>query len=158
MKEPIVKRIGFERVELEWQRDDRFTSYSISRVSFDVNGKTGIQYTNENYKWVESKELFGVGRNYYDINTWNPQLNKNEAECQQLCINDQTCVFAIHFYQDQDRGTNDTKNRKPILPNGAKANTCILQKGLKIESGTQKDTSANIWYLIGSYYDALISH
>ena len=51
-KEPIVKRIGFERVEIEWQRIDEFKAYPIGRVLFEVNDES---FPYENYEWTEGK-------------------------------------------------------------------------------------------------------
>ena len=51
-KEPIVKRIGFERVEIEWQRIDEFKAYPIGRVLFEVNDES---FPYEKYEWTESK-------------------------------------------------------------------------------------------------------
>ncbi len=71
-------------------------------------------------------------------------FDKNEIQCQQICLEDSTCLFVIHFYQDQDQNNVDTKNRKPLI---VKKNTCILKKELKIQNGVKKDGSSFIYYL-----------
>ena len=85
--------------------------------------------------------------NYYDITDgWmNKELNITDEECKQLCIRNSSCVFVIHFYRNQYRGTGGTENRKPLV--NAQANTCILRNELKLQYGTKKDSSCNIYYL-----------
>ena len=47
---PIVKRIGFERVETEWQQT---TDFKISRINFEVNNiPSSEEYSNDNYKFI----------------------------------------------------------------------------------------------------------
>ena len=48
-----------------------------------------------------------------------------------------------------------TKNRKPLI--NALNNTCVLRNELKIEYGTQKDSSSNIYYLVGKTLNFLIN-
>ncbi len=93
-----------------------------------------------------------INPNYYEITDgWeNFQTNLNESECKNLCLNNTSCLFAIQFFKDQfDITDNNTHKRKPL--NSAKNNTCILKKQLKIYFGTNKDSSSNIYYLIGAY-------
>jgi hypothetical protein len=49
---PSLKRIGFERVEIEWKRNDTFLDSYISRINFELNG-TKIDYPSENYVWKQ---------------------------------------------------------------------------------------------------------
>ena len=86
--------------------------------------------------------------NYYDITDgWRDyKSNLNATECRQSCINDSSCLFAIHFFEKQTTAGQTT--RKPL---NAQNNTCILRNELKIEYGTQKDSSSNIYYLIGIF-------
>ena len=88
--------------------------------------------------------------NYYDITDgWvNRELNLNAEQCKQLCIQNSSCVFAIHFYRNQYIGSS-TEKRKPLVD--APANTCILRNGLKLEYGTKKDSSCNIYYLTSNH-------
>ena len=88
--------------------------------------------------------------NYYDITDgWvNKELNITAEECKQLCIQNSSCVFAIHFYRNQSRGSG-TENRKPLL--NALVNTCILRNELKLEYGTKKDSSCIIYYLTSNH-------
>ena len=89
--------------------------------------------------------------NYYDITDgWNNKvLNKAEDECQELCIQNVSCIFAIHFYQNQYQGSDNTKSRKPL---NASANTCILRNELNLQYGTKKDSSCNIFYLTSNVF------
>ncbi len=82
--------------------------------------------------------------NYYDITDgWTDyKSNLDYIQCQELCRQSLSCLFAIHFYKDQFPA-----DRKPIR--GAKNNTCILRNELNIQYGTQKDNSSNIYYLTG---------
>ena len=84
--------------------------------------------------------------NYYDITDgWKDfKSNLDYKQCQQLCRQNLSCLFAIHFFKDQ------SFNRKPL--NNAKANTCILRNELNIQHGTQKDSSTNIYYFTGILY------
>ena len=50
--QPNINRIGFERVEVEWARNDFFTNSSVSRISFVVNGNQ-IVYPNDKYIWKQ---------------------------------------------------------------------------------------------------------
>ena len=88
--------------------------------------------------------------NYYDITDgWKDfKSNLDYKQCQQLCRQNLSCLFAIHFFKDQ------SFNRKPL--NNSKANTCILRNELNIQYGTQKDSSTNIYYLTGNYSLPLI--
>jgi hypothetical protein len=88
--------------------------------------------------------------NYYDITDgWTDyKPNLDYKQCQQLCRQNLSCLFAIHFFKDQ------SFNRKPL--NNSKANTCILRNELNIQYGTQKDSSTNIYYLTGNYSLPLI--
>ena len=64
-----------------------------------------------------------------------------------MCLNDSNCVYVIHFYQNQSNSYDEnTFERKPL---DAEANTCILRNEFNIQSGTNKDSSANIYYLTG---------
>jgi hypothetical protein len=83
--------------------------------------------------------------NYYDITDgWTDyKSNLNAEDCQKSCRYSLSCLFSIHFYENQN-----PNNRKPIN-GGAKNNTCILRNKLNIQYGTQKDRSANIYYLTG---------
>jgi hypothetical protein len=82
---------------------------------------------------------------YYEITNWN-HYTKTETECKQLCLNDQNCLFVIHFYRDQYNSSDiNTSNRKPLI--NAAMNTCILRNELKIQYGTQRDSSSKIHYL-----------
>ena len=88
--------------------------------------------------------------NYYDITGgWRDyKSNLNATECRQSCILNSSCLFAIHFFRNQNQNS-DTRNRKPL--NNAPINTCVLRNELNIEYGTQKDSSSNIYYLIGIF-------
>ena len=90
-----------------------------------------------------------INPNYYDINDgWANQTVLSEIECKKLCLNDSSCVFVIHFYRNQlNASDSNTNNRKPL--NNALNNTCVLRSQLKIELGTQKDSSSKIHYLTG---------
>ena len=47
LKVPIIKRIGFERVEIEWQQ---MTDFRISKINFEVNNMpSSEEYPNEKY-------------------------------------------------------------------------------------------------------------
>ena len=84
-----------------------------------------------------------------------------------MCLNDSSCVFVIHFYRNQlNASDSNTNNRKPL--NNSPMNTCVLRSQLKIEFGTQKDSSSKIHYLTGiwvlisklfdsSFYDRRLS-
>jgi hypothetical protein len=89
--------------------------------------------------------------NYYDIpDGWmDYKSNLDYRQCQQLCRQNLSCLFAIHFYKDQSPA-----DRKPIR--GARNNTCILRNEFNIQYGTQKDSSTNIYYLTGNYSLPLI--
>ena len=91
--------------------------------------------------------------NYYDITDgWRGyKSNLNATQCQTMCIQNSSCLFAIHFFRNQFIATDqsNTKNRKPL--NNALNNTCVLRNEFKIEYGTQKDSSSNIYYLIGIF-------
>ena len=66
---PIVKRIGFERVEIEWQQ---MTDFKISRINFEVNNMpSSDEYSNEKYKFINGKYSSREGQ--YDYNR-NPNL------------------------------------------------------------------------------------
>ena len=90
-----------------------------------------------------------INPNYYDINDgWANKTVLSETECKQLCLNDSSCVFVIHFYRNQlNASDSNTNNIKPL--NNALMNTCVLRSQLKIELGTQKDSSSKIHYLTG---------
>jgi hypothetical protein len=167
--QPKLKRIGFKRVEIEWTRNGTFLDSYISRINFELNG-IKIDNPSESYVWKKGfflnyilnlfwfwlnfTRLDLINPNYYEItNGWeNFQTNLNESECKNLFLNNISCLFAIHSFKDQfditDNNTN-TNNMKPL--NNAKVNTCILKKQLKIYLGTKKDSSSNIYYLIGAY-------
>jgi hypothetical protein len=83
--------------------------------------------------------------NYHDITDgWKDyKLNQTAKQCQELCRQNSSCLFAIHF------NSNQSYNRKPL--NNSKVNTCILRNELNIQYGTQKDNSSNIYYLTGIY-------
>jgi len=83
--------------------------------------------------------------NYYDITDgWTDyKSNLNAEDCQESCRYSLSCLFSIHFYENQN-----PNNRKPIN-GGAKNNTCVLRNQLNIQYGTQKDRSTNIYYLTG---------
>ena len=63
--------------------------------------------------------------NYYEINDgWvNYNNGSNETQCKNLCLNDSTCVFVIHFYRGQvNNSDSSTYDRKPLK--NAPNNTC----------------------------------
>jgi hypothetical protein len=82
--------------------------------------------------------------NYYDITDgWTDYKSNLDAEdCQKSCRSNSSCLFAIHFFVDQ----NQKEKRRPL---NAKNNTCILRNELYTQNGTQKDNSSNIYYLTG---------
>ena len=49
---PIVRRIGFERIEIEWQKND---NYKLSRIRFEVNGNEE-NYTTDNYEFIKGNQ------------------------------------------------------------------------------------------------------
>ena len=101
-------------------------------------------------KLIFEKDL--TNPNYYEINDgWvNYNNGSNETQCKNLCLNDSTCVFVIHFYRGQvNNSDSSTYDRKPLK--NAPNNTCVLRSQLRLDYGTQKDSSSNIHYLIGSF-------
>ena len=88
--------------------------------------------------------------NYYDINDgWRDYIsNLTAEECQQLCIQDSSCLFEIYFFRNQLQYQNFFSLN---IKHGALNSTCILRNQLKIQHGTQKDSSITIYYLIGIF-------
>ena len=87
--------------------------------------------------------------NYYDITDgWSDyKSNLNAEDCRQSCILNSSCLFAIHFFEKQTTAAQTT--RKPL---NAQNNTCIFRNEFKVQYGTQKDSSSNIYYLIGNFF------
>ena len=53
-EEPIVKRIGFEQIEIEWQKSD---NYKLSRIRFEMNGNGEVQeYPTDNYEFIKGNQ------------------------------------------------------------------------------------------------------
>ena len=99
---------------------------------------------------IKIEDILPRNLNYYDITDgWNDAILSVDAEqCKTLCIENISCVYAIHFYKNQYIPGNSNTNYR--LPLNAKMNTCILRGEFKIQFGTNKDSSSNIYYLIGS--------
>ena len=61
-----MKRIGFERVEIEWQQT---TDFKISRINFEVNNiASSEEYPNDNYKFINGKYSLSEFSYYYNAN------------------------------------------------------------------------------------------
>ena len=61
-----MKRIGFERVEIEWQQT---TDFKIRRINFEVNNMPLlIEYPNENYKFINGNYSLREVSYYHNAN------------------------------------------------------------------------------------------